>query len=232
VSWVRDQRRKIITHLENNVKPSARYAPAVKQKKQMRFEILRERLPAIPPAKLSVAQKKVAAEITAGPRKDVRGPFVPMMRSPGLTGPTQALGAYIRWGVKVPFRLAEMAGLMAARDWSCQYEWAVHVPHAQRGGLAEDTIAAIAECRRPAKMKKDETIVYDFVNELLKNRGVSDATYVRAVKHFGEESVVDLVGVVGYYAMIAMLMNVARTAPPRGGLIGLAPLPQYVRPVA
>src|SRR6185436_20045510 len=130
----------------------AKHAPAVKQKKQMRFNILRERLPRIPPAKLNAAQKKVAAEISAGPRKDVRGPFVPMMRSPGLTGPTQALGAYIRWGVKVPFRLAEFAGLMAARDWSCQYEWAVHVPHALRGGLSQDTIDALAECRRPDSM--------------------------------------------------------------------------------
>ena len=209
---------------------SAKHAPAVKQKKQMRFDILRERLPRIPPEKLNAEQKKVAAEITAGPRKDVRGPFVPMMRSPGLTGPTQALGAYIRWGVKVPFRLAEFAGLMAARDWSCQYEWAVHVPHALRGGLSQDTIDALAECRRPARMKADEAIVYDFVNELLKNRSVSDTTYARAVKRFGEESVVDLVGVVGYYAMIAMLMNVARTAPPNG-LLPLAALPQYAKPV-
>ena len=208
----------------------ARHAPAVKQKKQMRVNILRERLPRIPPEKLTAAQQKAAADITAGPRKDVRGPFVPMMRSPGLTGPTQALGAYIRWGVKVPFRLAEMAGLMAARDWSCQFEWAVHVPHALHGGLHPDTIASLAECRRPEKMKKDEAIVYDFVNELLKNRGVSDTTYARAVKHFGEESVVDLVGVVGYYAMIAMLMNVARTSPP-SGMPTLAALPLYSRPV-
>jgi 4-carboxymuconolactone decarboxylase len=207
----------------------AKHAPAVKQKKQMRVNILRERLPQIPPAKLNAAQKKVAAEISAGPRKDVRGPFVPMMRSPGLIGPTQALGAYIRWGVKVPFRLAEFAGLMAARDWSCQYEWAVHVPHALRGGLSQDTVDALAECRRPEKMKKDEAIVYDFVNELLRNRSVSDTTYARAVKHFGEESVVDLVGVVGYYAMIAMLMNVARTAPP-GGMLPLGALPQYAKP--
>ena len=208
----------------------AKHAPAVKQKKQMRVNILRERLPRIPPANLNAAQQKAAADITAGPRKDVRGPFVPMIRSPGLTGPTQALGAYIRWGVKVPFRLAEMAGLMAARDWSCQFEWAVHVPHALHGGLHPDTIAALAECRRPEKMKKDEAIVYDFVNELLKNRGVSDTTYARAVKHFGEESVVDLIGVVGYYAMIAMLMNVARTSPP-SGMPTLAALPLYSRPV-
>ena len=209
---------------------AAKHAPAVKQKKQMRVDILCERLPRLAPEKLNAAQKKVAAEISAGPRKDVRGPFVPMMRSPGLTGPTQALGAYIRWGVKLPFRLAEFAGLMAARDWSCQYEWAVHVPHALKGGLSQDTVDALAECRRPEKMKKDEAIVYDFVNELLKNRGVSDTTYVRAVKYFGEESVVDLVGVVGYYAMIAMLMNVARTAPP-SGLLPLAALPQYAKPV-
>ncbi len=209
---------------------AARHAPAVKQKKQMHVDILRERLPRIAPEKLNAAQKKVAADISAGPRKDVRGPFVPMIRSPGLTGPTQDLGAYIRWGVKVPFRLAEFAGLMAARDWSCQYEWAVHVPHALKGGLSQSTIDALAECRRPEKMKKDEAIVYDFVNELLKNRSVSDTTYAQAVKHFGEESVVDLVGVVGYYAMIAMLMNVARTSPP-SGLLPLAALPQYAKPV-
>jgi 4-carboxymuconolactone decarboxylase len=212
------------------MKVSAKHAPAVKQKKQMRVDILRERLPRIAPEKLNAAQKKVAAEISAGPRKDVRGPFVPMMRSPGLTGPTQALGAYIRWGAKVPFRLAEFAGLMAARDWSCQYEWAVHVPHALRGGLSQDTIDALAECRRPAKMKKDEAVVYDFVSELLKNRSVSDTTYARAVKQFGEESVVDLVGVVGYYAMIAMLMNVSRTSPP-SGVLPLGALPQYSKPV-
>ena len=213
------------------MKEAAKHAPAVKQKKEMRFKILRERLPRIPPATLTAAQKKVAAEITAGPRKDVRGPFVPMLRSPGLTGPTQALGAYIRWGAKVPFRLAEFAGLMAARDWSCQYEWAVHVPHALRGGLSQETIDALAECRRPDNMKKDEATVYDFVNELLRNRSVSDTTYARAVKQFGEESVVDLVGVVGYYAMIAMLMNVARTAPPEDGILQLGALPQYAKPI-
>ena len=75
------------------MKSAARHAPAIKQKKQMRVDILRERLPRIAPEKLTAAQKKVAAEISAGPRKDVRGPFVPMMRSPGLTAPTQALGA-------------------------------------------------------------------------------------------------------------------------------------------
>ena len=69
-----------------------------------------------------------------------------------------------------------------------KHEWAVHVPHALRGGLSQDTVDALAECRRPDKMAKDETIVYDFVNELLRNRSVSDTTYARAVKHFGEES--------------------------------------------
>jgi 4-carboxymuconolactone decarboxylase len=207
-----------------------RLAPRVKQKKQMRYNILKERLPRLPLEKLNAKQKQAAAAICEGPRGDVRGPFVPMLRSSGLTVPTQALGAYIRWGVKVPFRLAEFAGLMAARDWSCQYEWTVHVPHALRSGMPQATIDALAEGRRPDKMTRDEAIVYDFANELLKNRSVSDATYASAVKRFGEESVVDLTGVVGYYAMIAMLMNVARTAPPKNGEMTLQPLPQYVQP--
>ena len=211
------------------MKLDIRLAPRVTQKSKQLFRILPARLPRIPLEKMNAKQKAAAAAICAGPRGDVRGPFVPMLRSPGLTIPTQALGAYIRWGAKLPFRLAEFAGLMAARDWSCQYEWTVHVPHALKGGLSEDTINALAECRRPDKMKKDEAIVYDFVNELLKNRSVSDTTYARAVKHFGEESVVDLIGVVGYYAMIAMLMNVARTAPPKQGEMTLDALPEYVR---
>ena len=208
--------------------PPVRLAPRVKQKKQQSYKILPERLPRIPLEKMNAKQKEAAAAICAGPRGDVRGPFVPMLRSPGLTVPTQALGAYIRWGAKIPFRLAEFAGLMAARDWSCQYEWTVHVPHALRSGMPQTTIDALAEGRRPDKMTKDEAVVYDFVNELLKNRSVSDTTYKLAVKQFGEEAVVDLTGVVGYYAMIAMLMNVARTAPPRQGEMTLQPLPQYL----
>ena len=211
------------------MKTEVRLDPAVKKKDKQQYQILPERLPRLPMEKLNAQQKAAAAAICAGPRGDVRGPFVPMLRSPGLTVPTQALGAYIRWGVKVPFRLAEMAGLMAARDWSSQYEWTVHVPHALKGGLSPDTIKALSECRRPDKMKKDEAIVYDFVNELLKNRSVSDTTYALAVKRFGEECVVDLIGVVGYYAMIAMLMNVARTAPPKRGEMTLGALPEYVR---
>lgn len=211
------------------MKANVRLAPRITQKSKQVFRILPERLPRIPLEKMNAKQQVAAAAICAGPRGDVRGPFVPMLRSPGLTIPTQALGAYIRWDAKLPFRLAEFAGLMAARDWSCQYEWTVHVPHALKGGLSQDTINALAECRRPDKMKKDEAIVYDFVNELLKNRSVSDTTYARAVKQFGEESVVDLIGVVGYYAMIAMLMNVARTAPPKQGEMTLDALPEYVR---
>lgn len=209
--------------------PAVRIAPRIKQKAKQQLKILPARLPALSLAQLNAKQKAAAAAICAGPRGDVRGPFTPMLRSPGLTVPTQALGAYIRWGVKVPFRLAEMAGLMAARDWSCQFELTVHVPHALKGGLSAATIQALAEGRRPDKMKKDEAIVYDFVHELLKNRGVADATYARAVKHFGEESVVDLIGVVGYYAMIAMLMNVARTPPPKQGEMTLNALPEYLR---
>src|SRR5688572_26516772 len=136
------------------MKPDVRLAPRVKQKTKQLFKILPERLPRIPLEKMNAKQKAAAAAICAGPRGDVRGPFVPMLRSPGLTIPTQALGAYIRWGAKLPFRLAEFAGLMAARDWSCQYEWTVHVPHALKGGLSQDTINALAECRRPNKMKK------------------------------------------------------------------------------
>ena len=158
------------------MKSEVRLAPPVKQKSKQQVKILTERLPRLPMEKMNAKQKAAAAAICAGPRGDVRGPFVPMMRSPGLTLHTQALGAYIRWDVKVPFKLAELAGLMTARHWSCQYEWTVHVPHALKGGLTQATIDAVAEGRRPDNLKKDEALVHDFVAELLKTNGVSDTT--------------------------------------------------------
>jgi 4-carboxymuconolactone decarboxylase len=198
------------------------------QSNPIRYNVAPERMPEIPSADMTDAQKKAAAEIAQGPRGSVRGPFVAMMRSPGFMGPCQKLGAYVRFECPIDMRLREMAALMGARHMTQQYEWFVHVPHALKSGVSQAIIDAIRDGYRPAHMARDEQIVYDFFNELLNHNGVSDPTYARAVDEFGEAGVVDLVGVVGYYAMIGMIMNVARTAIPDGKPLPLAPLPDQV----
>ena len=181
---------------------------------------------------LTTEQSEVAAAIMAGPRGGLRGPFEAWLRSPQLADRAQKLGEYCRFGSSLPKDLSELAIILAGKHWKSQYEFWAHARLAKEAGLAEEVIEAVRSGSAPPFTKDSERVVYDFVTEYFATNRVSDTTYARAIKHFGEESVVDLVGVVGYYAMIAMLMNVARTAPPQDGILPLGALPQYVKPVA
>lgn len=172
-----------------------------------------DRMPAIPDENLTEEQRKVAAELASGPRGRVAGPFVPMLRSPEFMRRTQKLGEYLRFSSAIPPRLSEFTILIVAQHWRNPLEWGVHHPIALKAGLKPETAQSLAEGRRPESMAADETILYDFCHELLQNKAVSDATYARAVEAFQENGVVDLVGIVGYYGILAMLMNVARTPP-------------------
>jgi len=184
-----------------------------------------ERLPRIPLEAMTEEQRAVAAQITAGPRGEVRGPFVPLLRSPGVCGPLQALGEYLRYRCPLDRRIAEMATLIAARHMSQQYEWQAHEPHALKAGLAPEVIEAIAQGRRPPVMARDEAALHDLLSEVLRTGGASDPTYAQAVEVFGEQGVVELVVIAGYYSALAMVLNVARTALPAGREPRLPPFP-------
>jgi len=175
-----------------------------------------DRLPPLPESSLSPAQQRAAAELATGPRGAVFGPFVPLLRSPDFLSPLQKAGEYLRYKSALPPRLSEFAILIVARRWNQQYEWHVHRPIAERAGVPVDHVQAVAEGRRPDDMAADQAVVHDFLQELQANRGVSDATYGRAVELFGERGVVDLCGICGYYSTLAMVMNVARTPLPEG----------------
>jgi 4-carboxymuconolactone decarboxylase len=175
-----------------------------------------ERFPAIPPEQWTEEQKKVAANIAAGPRGELRGPFLALLRSPGLAQTVQQVGEYLRFKSPLDRRIAEMATLIAARHWTQQYEWQSHYKHAMKAGLSPAIAQAIAEGRRPQAMAADEEALYDMLAEVLHNHGVCDATYERARGVFGEQGVIELIAVAGYYAMLAMILNVGRKALPAG----------------
>ncbi len=196
-----------------------------------RFAILPDRMPPIPTEKMTDAQKKVAADIIAGPRGKVEGPYWPIIRSPGLAESLQKVGEYYRYRCPLERKLNEMAALMAARVWTQQFEWDVHILQALDAGLGKEIATAIAEGRRPPGMDADEEILYDFVVEVLNNKGVADATYATTVAKFGESGIVDVLGIVGYYAMLAMIMNVARTPLLEGRPFPLASIPLQYRPL-
>lgn len=199
--------------------------------KETNFAVLPERMPAIPDAKMTAAQKQAAAELIAGPRGDVRGPFVALLRSPEFMRRVQKVGEYIRFQCPLEKRINEFAAIIAARHWAQQFEWWAHYRQALQAGLKRDIADAIGEGRRPAGMAEDEEIAYDLLTEVLNNKGASDATYARAVAKFGEQGIIDLLGVAGYYALLAMVMNVARTAVPEGRPLPLAALPLRTHPL-
>src|SRR5688572_27155782 len=185
----------------------------------------RERMSRIAPENMSDAQRKAAAELASGPRGEVRGPFNVLLRSPELMSPLQKVGEYLRFRCGLDRRIAEMATLIAARHWTQVYEWNAHHPLALKAGLKAEIAQAIAEGRRPAGMATDEEIVYDLLTEALHNKSVSDVTYERGIRQFGEQNLVDLLAIAGYYAMLAMLLNVARTQLPEGKEAGMPHFP-------
>lgn len=185
-----------------------------------------DRMPEIPPGKMTEAQKKAADEFVAGRGTPVVGPFVPLLRSPEVMLRAKAMGDYLRFKSVLPPRLSEFAILITARQWTQQFEWGVHSTIAVKAGLSPEIVKAVAEGARPAGMSEEETIVYDFCTELHHNKSVSDATYGRALAKFKEQGIIDLVGINGYYTFLSMVMNVARTPPPKDAESTLASFPR------
>lgn len=174
------------------------------------------RLPPIPEAEMTEAQRRVRNDIASGPRGGVRGPFDALLRSPELADRVQRLGAVVRFQSSLPVRLAELAILVTARHWGAQYEWYAHRRLAEQAGLAPEIADAIAEGRRPAALDPDEAAVLDFCRELHETKQVSDAAWNAALERFGERGVIDLIGTCGYYALVSMVLNATRHPLPEG----------------
>jgi len=183
----------------------------------------RERLGPIAKENYDDAQKAAHADFLALRKVDFSGPWHVFIRAPELLTAAQRMGEYLRYRCSLSGRLSELAILIVARFWTQDYEWGAHRKHALAAGLAPAVVEAIRDGRRPESLSEDEAGLYDFVMELLQTKRVSDATYARAAALFGEGGLVDLCGIVGYYQLLALTMNVARTPAPEGE----APLPRF-----
>jgi len=176
------------------------------------------RLPKLSEEGLTAEQRALAESIKSGPRGQFKmaGPFAIYLHSPAFGELAQRLGGHLRFKTGVPPRLSEFAILVTAAHWKAQYEWAMHAPMAEKQGVKPQTIRDIQAGRPPKSAPRDEMAIYAFVKELYAKRRVSQPTFKRAQKLLGDAGTVELVGILGYYAMVSMTLNTFMAPLPEG----------------
>jgi 4-carboxymuconolactone decarboxylase len=177
------------------------------------------RLPILSEETLTPDQRVLLSSIRSGPRggsTGIRGPFAMFLHAPAFGELAQRLGGHCRFNTAVPPRLSEFAILVTARLWRAQYEWFAHAPMAERAGVAKQTIRDLHRGRVPKSASREERAIYDFIQELCKTRRVSDKNFKRVHSILGDAATVEFVGILGYYALISMILDVFRMLPPEG----------------
>jgi 4-carboxymuconolactone decarboxylase len=183
------------------------------------------RLPILDEQHMTADQRALMDALRASPRGQSikpRGPFAVWLHAPAFGMLAQALGAHCRYKTSLPPRLSEFAILCTARLWRAQYEWFAHEPMAEKAGVKPKTIADLRAGRRPSSAPKDERAIHDYVQELYKTKRVSDRTYKRVHGFLKDAGMVELTGILGYYVMVAMTLNVFRMLPPDDAKLAFA----------
>lgn len=167
---------------------------------------------------LTPDQKRITDRILSGSRGRIAGPWNALLRSPRLAEPVEQLGDYVRFKSVIPHRLYELTVLLIARHLSARYPWSVHHDWAIKAGIDPHVVECIGQARRPAKgLEPDDLVIYDFVTELLDGKDVSDRAYAAMTARFGEQGVIDLIGILGYYTLIGLVMRADRFPPQQEG---------------
>jgi len=188
------------------------------------FNLVGDRFAPLKYEEMTTGQKKMTDDVLSGDRGSMAGPYNILLRSPEMGNLAQKFGAEMRFHSSVPKKLNEFAIIITARYWTSQFEWYSHKRAALQAGLSPAVVDAVTVGKRPASMLPDEEVVYNFCTELLNTKQVTDPAYKAAVKLLNERGVVDLIGVMGYYQLVSMLLNTDRYPMPTGVAPELKPL--------
>ena len=167
-------------------------------------------------AEMNPAQKAVVDEIVSGKRGRFGGPFQVLVRSPEVCKHLSRLGEYLRWGSSLSPALSELAICLTARNNRANYEWHAHAPLALEGGVPAAALEAIRTGASPNLAAKDQALVYKLVTELIDTKRLSDASFAEGIAAFGEQGIVELGTIIGYYTAIGNALNMFEVALPPG----------------
>ena len=198
--------------------------PKAKPPKPSEIKLVGDRFRPLTYEEMTPEQKTMVTNLLNGERGGAGGPFNVLLRSPEMGDIAQKLGAQTRFHTELPDKLRELAIIITARHWTAQFEWYAHRRAAEQAGLSKEIIEAIRTGKRPTGMSADEETLYNFSSELLRTSQVSDATYAAAIKAFGERRVVNVIGLMGWYSLVSMALNVDRYPLPDGVKPELQPL--------
>ena len=162
--------------------------------------------------RLTPEQQAVHDKVINGPRGRIAGALTFWLHRPELLDRAQELGLYLRYGTKLPPRLSELAILVTARHWGAEFEW-MHAPIALEAGHSKAAVEAIKLGKVPDFEREDETLVYEIARDIYTNRHLSDELYRQGVDVLGEDGLIDLVGILGYYSMLSLTLNTFRILP-------------------
>jgi 4-carboxymuconolactone decarboxylase len=177
------------------------------------------RLKDVPEVGMTYAQRHMRDSIVASrglTSPKLGGPFAVWLHAPEFGDLVQRVGAHCRYKSALPPRLSEFAILAIAGMWRAQYEWFAHAATAEKAGVKKETLRDLRAGKTPRKAAKDERAIYDFIAELHRTRRVSDKTYASVHRLLGDKAMVELVGILGYYTLVSMTLDVFRVPLPEG----------------
>ena len=167
-------------------------------------------------ADMTPAQRHVHDLIIAGRRGRFGGPFQLLIRAPEICEHASQLGEHLRWGTSMPDRLSELAIITTARFWRAQHEWYAHAPLAEKGGIPHAAVEAIRRGETPSFEQKDEALVHRICTELFTTQRLSDVSFADAIGTLGEQGLVEVIAIVGYYTLIGNVLNAFQVSLPEG----------------
>ncbi len=164
------------------------------------------RLPVRSQKQVPEDQRYIYDEIV-GSRGEVAGPFQVLMNSPEVARRVAHLGAYLRFESRLPGPVRELAILTTAREWDCQLAWTDHEPLARKAGVRDEAIRAVRDGTAPESLDEEEATVVRYVHQVMRGHRVSEETFQKALERFGARGVTELTATLGYYSLMATVIN-------------------------